>query len=152
MGDVTSVLPADAEATVQRILRVAFPHPSFPDSPYQRTAAEILSGVAQDRRLQAQFLQGLRDIETRSTPSFAALSDSDALRTLEDISGTGFFQSIRGTAITAFYGDAEVWELLGYEGASYHQGGYLERGFADLDWLPEPSLDRSADRPEEARS
>ena len=22
----------------------------------------------------------------------------------------------------------------------YAQGGYLERGFGDLDWLPEPSL------------
>jgi hypothetical protein len=29
-------------------------------------------------------------------------------------------------------------DLLGYEGRSFAKGGYLQRGFNDLDWLPEP--------------
>jgi hypothetical protein len=33
-----------------------------------------------------------------------------------------------------------VWDLLGYEGPSFDKGGYLHRGFNDLDWLPEPRI------------
>jgi hypothetical protein len=35
--------------------------------------------------------------------------------------------------------DQRTWELVGYEGPSFGKGGYLERGFDDLDWLPDPS-------------
>jgi hypothetical protein len=42
--------------------------------------------------------------------------------------------------ITSLYDDREVWSLLGYEGPSFAQGGYLKRGFDDLDWLPDPPL------------
>lgn len=154
MGEVGVVLPGGAATTVQRILRVAFPHPGFPDGPYERTAAAVIEGVSLDRRLQAQFIQGLRDLDMRHVSSFVELADDDALVALEQIAGTGFFQTIRGTAITSLYSDPEVWELLGYEGASYDKGGYLHRGFDDLDWLPEPSLDRAADtdQSEEARA
>ena len=31
-------------------------------------------------------------------------------------------------------------QALGYEGSSFEQGGYLHRGFNDLDWLPEPRV------------
>jgi hypothetical protein len=30
--------------------------------------------------------------------------------------------------------------LLGYEGPSFDKGGYLNRGFNDLDWLPDPRI------------
>jgi len=36
------------------------------------------------------------------------------------------------------YDDVEVWQAFGYEGASAHLGGYVNRGFNDLDWLPDP--------------
>jgi hypothetical protein len=43
--------------------------------------------------------------------------------------------------VVALYNDHEVWELLGYEGPSFDQGGYLNRGFDDLDWLPDPRIE-----------
>jgi len=33
-----------------------------------------------------------------------------------------------------------LWQVLGYQGPSFELGGYLNRGFNDLDWLPEPPL------------
>jgi hypothetical protein len=39
------------------------------------------------------------------------------------------------------YSDREVWQVLGYEGESYDKGGYLHRGFDDLDWLPTPRIE-----------
>lgn len=142
MAEPARLLSDTAPAVVTRILRVAFPHPGFPDDPYQRVARAILDGVAQDRRLQGQFLQGLRDLDAGDTP-FLDLDDAAALQVLESMSGTAFFQSIRGSAIVGFYDDRQVWELLGYEGPSFDAGGYLHRGFADLDWLPEPDVDKN---------
>jgi hypothetical protein len=48
---------------------------------------------------------------------------------------------VRSTAIVALYDDKEVWGLLGYEGSSYEHGGYVDRGFDDLDWLPDPRIE-----------
>jgi hypothetical protein len=31
---------------------------------------------------------------------------------------------------------APLWPRLGYEGSSFDKGGYLHRGFDDIDWLP----------------
>jgi hypothetical protein len=37
--------------------------------------------------------------------------------------------------ITGIYNNPDVWKILGYEGASAHLGGYLKRGFDDINWL-----------------
>ena len=60
-----------------------------------------------------------------------------ALEVLRGMSSTEFFEGVRSRVITSLYDDREVWALLGYEGPSYDQGGYLNRGFDDLDWLPD---------------
>ena len=44
----------------------------------------------------------------------------------------------RSTAVVEIYSDPQTWTLLGYEGPSFAQGGYVGRGFDDLDWLPDP--------------
>jgi len=49
--------------------------------------------------------------------------------------GSAFFQTIRGGLVTGLYNQKEVWPLFGYEGESYSQGGYIDRGFDDIAWL-----------------
>ncbi|SLN30075.1 hypothetical protein PEL8287_01390 [Roseovarius litorisediminis] len=56
----------------------------------------------------------------------------DILRALED---SPFFQQIRGGLVTGLYNQKAVWPLFGYEGESYSQGGYIDRGFNDINWL-----------------
>jgi hypothetical protein len=53
------------------------------------------------------------------------------------IEGSPFFELVRSTAVVEVYSDAATWRALGYEGASFAKGGYLHRGFDDLDWLPD---------------
>jgi hypothetical protein len=57
------------------------------------------------------------------------------------MSGTAFFEAVRSKAIVTLYDDHEVWSLLGYEGPSFEHGGYLDRGFDDLSWLPDPRVE-----------
>ena len=54
---------------------------------------------------------------------------------------TDFFGFIRRTTVLNLYNHADVWNALGYEGASFDKGGYINRGFNDLDWLPEPRIE-----------
>ncbi|MEP4194768.1 MAG: Twin-arginine translocation pathway signal [Aliishimia sp.] len=56
----------------------------------------------------------------------------DILRGMED---GAFFQQIRGGLVTGLYNQKAVWPIFGYEGASFEFGGYIERGFNDINWL-----------------
>ena len=56
----------------------------------------------------------------------------DILRGMED---SPFFQRIRGGLVTGLYNQKEVWPLFGYEGESFSKGGYIDRGFDDINWL-----------------
>jgi hypothetical protein len=46
-----------------------------------------------------------------------------------------FFQKVRGGLVTGIYNNPEVWPLFGYEGESFSKGGYINRGFDDIEWL-----------------
>lgn len=54
------------------------------------------------------------------------------LRSMED---SPFFQQVRGGLVTGLYNQKAVWPIFGYEGASYEFGGYIDRGFNDINWL-----------------
>ncbi len=56
----------------------------------------------------------------------------DILRNMEE---SAFFQKIRGGLVTGLYNQKAVWPVFGYEGESYSKGGYIDRGFNDINWL-----------------
>jgi hypothetical protein len=136
-----------ADATAQRALtdmvRAMFPHPSFPDGPYERCARSILDAAAEDVRFRTQLEQGLQDLDAAGGRPFNQLEPAARLALLRGISATEFFEGVRSRVITSLYDDKEVWAILGYEGPSFDQGGYAERGFADLDWLPDPRVEEA---------
>ena len=45
------------------------------------------------------------------------------------------FQKLRGDLLVSLYNNPEVWAKFGYEGASADKGGYVNRGFNDIDWV-----------------
>lgn len=61
--------------------------------------------------------------------------ESDRVAILRSVQDTPFFQTVRGGLVTGLYNQKEVWPIFGYEGESYSQGGYINRGFDDIDWL-----------------
>lgn len=124
-----------------RILRVAFPHERFPDGPYERTAGIILDEARTSTWLRVVLTQGLLTIDGLAGGDFLALEEDEAVGVLRTIEGTDFFGFVRRTAVLNLYDDEEVWAVLGYEGPSFDKGGYVDRGFDDLDWLPEPRIE-----------
>lgn len=128
-----------------RVLRLTYPHPTFPDEPYERTADAVLDATAADAALHSTLAQGLDDLDAHAEEDFAALDDERGERHLRELADAAWFTGVRATAVVALYDDKQVWELLGYEGASYDLGGYLHRGFDDLDWLPDPRIEEHPD-------
>ena len=63
-------------------------------------------------------------------------TEAERLTLLYAIEHGAFFQKLKGHLVVAFYDNKAVWPLFGYEGSSYEKGGYLDRGFDDIDWLP----------------
>lgn len=127
-----------SRALLARVVRVAFPHKSFPDSAYLRTADVILKASEGTPAQKLSFAATLNDL---NQAGFADLDEASALEYLRSIETTPFFVLTRSTTVVTLYDDPEVWAVLGYEGPSVAKGGYINRGFNDLDWLPEPRIE-----------
>ena len=122
---------------LKKMVRTLYPHDRFPEGPYIRTTEDVIKkGNASAEK--AIMLQD--GIEQLKAANFAKLNFIKATEYLTNMGRTPFFEHVRGTSTVTLYNDKEVWELLGYEGYSYDQGGYINRGFNDLDWLPEPRI------------
>ena len=143
MADLPPLDPTSRAALV-RLLRVAYPHPRFPEGPYERTAEEIIGQLDASLWHRLTLTQGLETLDAAAGGSFADLDDAAALELLRSLENAEFFRFVRGVAVVTLYNDHEVWDLLGYEGESYSKGGYIDRGFDDLDWLPNPRIEEYA--------
>ena len=136
-----TALTEEARSVLIRVIRVAFPHPSFPDAPYERTADTILAEAETSTWFRVAVTQGLLTLSHLAGGDFRDLNDDDATKVLRRIEATEFFGFVRRTTVLNLYDNADVWEVLGYEGPSFDKGGYINRGFNDLDWLPEPRIE-----------
>ncbi len=129
-----SALDDDQMATLTRLLNVMYPHDQFPNGPYER-CAEIVRDSAE-----TDLAADLARLDELAGGSFRD-ADEAALRQLVDGLGQDdAIVAVHSVAINVLYDDHEVWTILGYEGSSFDKGGYINRGFDDLDWLPEPRI------------
>ena len=69
------------------------------------------------------------------TPYVGVGWEADRVALLRQIEKGELFQTVRGGLVTGIYNNPEAWPKFGYEGASAAKGGYLNRGFDDIDWL-----------------
>lgn len=138
-------LSDEARQILTRLIRIAFPHPNFPDGPYERMTQKIIEASEESRWFRMALTQGLIAMESLTEEHFLDLPEDRALAVLKRIADLEFFGFIRRTTVLNLYDDPEVHEALGYEGESFSKGGYLHRGFNDLAWLPEPRIEESQD-------
>ena len=127
----------DDKKLLVKMIREVYPHDRFPDGPYERTADDVINkGNTDDKKV--MFSKGIEDLKKAK---YVNLNFEKATKHLKKIEKTDFFQHVRGTSTVTLYNDKEVWKLLGYEGYSFDKGGYINRGFNDLDWLPDPRIE-----------
>lgn len=122
--------------TLLAVCRRIFPHDALPDAPYERWVGELEARAGDEPEFASLLHEGLASLETGGR-RFPELGHEEQLARLREIESTTFFGGVRASGVVALYDNPDVWAHLGWEGASFDQGGYVDRGFADLDWLPD---------------
>jgi hypothetical protein len=125
-----------AIATIAAAARTMYPHDALPDDVYARVGERLTEAAREDSGAARTIGDGVSALN--GGRPFAGLPADERLEALKGIEGSAFFELVRSTAVVEVYSDERTWQLVGYEGPSFDKGGYINRGFDDLDWLPDP--------------
>jgi hypothetical protein len=125
--------------TTLRVARAMYPHDALPDAAYEQVVRAVEAEAAGNDDVVATIEQGVAELDDPAP--FAELDADAQLIALQRAEDSPYFNLVRATAVVALYDNPLVWDALGYEGPSVHLGGYVDRGFADLDWLPDPPIE-----------
>ena len=136
-------IPAGEAQTLLQALRVMYPHESLSDQYYAQVVAALDQDAKKDPAVAAMLKDGVAGLDGAGPVPFLELSEGNQRKALAAIQADNFFQTIRFKTIAVFYNNPLVWQAFGYEGESFDNGGYIERGFDDLGWLPDPPEDAS---------
>ncbi len=136
-----SGLTADESRTLLKFTRDLFPHDRLDDSFYAKAIAPLQDEAAKDVATRQLLSNGLAQLNAATMSStgknYADVTDESArVVAIKKIESGAFFTKVYSSTMTPLYNQPELWPKFGYEGPSSAQGGYLHRGFADIDWLP----------------
>jgi hypothetical protein len=124
-------LDDEQAATLLAVSRTLFPHEMLPNRFYWPAVTSI-DGAMADEETADRVRAALATLGAR----FADRDQAAREAGLAGLEGGPFFTLVYAETINGLYLNEEVWRLFGYEGSSVEHGGYLERGFDRIDWLP----------------
>ncbi len=129
--------------TLLKFTRDLFPHDRLDDSFYARAGAPLQEEAAKDASTKRLLSGGIDQLNRFAMASsgkpYVDVSEETArVAIVKKIETGAFFNKVYNEAIVGLYNQPEVWPKFGYEGPSSAKGGYLHRGFSDIDW-PEKS-------------
>jgi hypothetical protein len=139
-ADAATLAPTTLK-TLVKVARDIYPHDFLVDS-YYITAIKPWDGkAAKDPAVKALLEDGVRrlnqDALDRHKLAYVQVPwEADRIVLLQGIEQTDFFQKVRSDLVVSLYNQEELWPKFGYEGSSAEHGGYINRGFNDIDWLP----------------
>ena len=122
------------------IYRTMFPHGAVPDEFYEHVVQKLDDKAAQDQNLPSFLSEGVEALNGQTGSAWTGLSEEARLEALKRAEQTPFFQRLRSDFVLYFYSNPAIWSRFGYEGPSNDQGGYLHRGFNDIDWIKREDL------------
>jgi hypothetical protein len=117
------------------IYRIMFPHNGVPDEFYEQVVRKLDEKAALDQNLPRLLSEGVEALNGQTGTAWIGLSEGARLEALKRTEQTPFLQTLRSDFVVYFYSNPAIWPLFGYEGSSNDQGGYLHRGFNDIDWI-----------------
>ena len=130
-------------AGILKVTRAIFPHDTLDDAVYALVVKDLDGAAAGDASVGKLLRDGLKELDRRASGNWASLDYLQRENLVIKMAGTDFFEKIRGTSVVSLYNNEMAWAHFGYEDSSYENGGYFDRGFQDLDWLPNPPAEAS---------
>lgn len=131
-----------AMAILVRAARDIFPHDHIGDRFYVAAVAPYDAKAGSDAALKTLLGEGTAkldaDARARHGNGYLEINqEDDRAALLRAIEKTPFFAKLRGDLVVSLYNQKEIWPKFGYEGSSAEHGGYITRGFNDINWLPQ---------------
>ena len=132
----TSALDAHAAETLMVMARQLFPHDRLGDQYYAAVVDALDKQAAGDAALRKLLTDGVARLDAARGLPWLRLSDGSRIAVLKSVETSEFFATVRQATINNLYTNPLVYRFFGFEGSSVEHGGYLNRGFDDIGWLP----------------
>ena len=136
-GQLTTLNPHEA-STLLAMARIIFPHRAVDESCYLKVVEVLDANSKSDPAVAKVITEGVVAIDSSGGTKFTDRKENEQIAALEAIQTTPFFQKVRGAELESLYSNPGIWKAFGYQGPAYAYGGYIHRGFNDLNWLPDP--------------
>jgi hypothetical protein len=139
-GYEVKALKPETMRSLVRMARDIYPHDGLDDRFYALAVKVHDEKAESDAELKGLIEDGMAKLNTlaksKNGVDYADVTgEGDRVAVLRDMETDPFFQKVRSGLVTGLYNNKEVWPVFGYEGESASKGGYINRGFNDLEWL-----------------
>lgn len=127
-------------ATLMRMARDIYPHDTLEDKYYAAVMTPLAQKAAQDGDLHALLNDGVAELNRRSRERFGKpyldiAAEGDRVQILRAMEDGAFFQRVRGDLMMGIYNSPDLWPHFGYGGSAWQYGGYINRGYDEIDWV-----------------
>lgn len=127
-------------ASLLKMARDVYPHDTLEDKYYQQVMKPLSDESSTDSLTLKLIEDGLNQLDKLSVDQYgmaylAVKKESDRVVILKTLESTAFFQKVKGALMMGIYNNEELWPRFGYGGSAWEKGGYIYRGYNDIDWL-----------------
>jgi hypothetical protein len=133
-GAEQELAAAQGDTDLELLASVAydlFPFPELQADLYVRIGQNLLAPGS------PEITAGLTQLRTASNSlPWKELDETHRVAILAAMQDSTFFVSVRAATIEVLYRSPELFAMIGYGGSAIEQGGYLNRGFDEINWLP----------------
>ena len=135
--DATVLDQPHGQKVLETLIEKLFPLQHLAETPYKEIADQLYSQTEQDEDWRALVLEAQQSLDSSMGENWLEADDVAQIAAMRSQEQEVWFVTIKFRAQSLFFERGDVWEVLGYQGPSVHHGGYINRGFNDIDWLPE---------------
>lgn len=143
------MLDAHQGAVILEFTKHLYPHRGLEDAVYALVVKALDQKAQADHGTQLTLIKGVARLDQ--------IHGHDWLKRSKDLQGIDvaamqdddFFKLVRSTAVVSLYTNDMAYAHFGYQGTE-GDSGYLDKGFNDLSWLPNPPAADSGPLPKNA--
>jgi hypothetical protein len=139
-GLEVKALKPETARTLILLARDIYPHDRLADKFYAVAVKGYDAKAAKEPAMLAEVETGVAALDAAAKAEYGVAYvdvgwEGQRVALLRPIQQGAFFQGVRSDLVASLYNQKELWPLFGYEGESASKGGYINRGFNDIQWL-----------------
>lgn len=128
-------LESSSALLLAQISRLLFPHDKLADTVYLDVVSDIETDISANEKIRVLIVGASEILNNKAGGDWLSTPVNEQLELLTGLQGSELFNYLHNRTIESLYRNPQVWKLVGYQGSSVEHGGYLHRGFDDIDWL-----------------